>query len=60
MFTLYRPAYYDNPRAAVLAGLSTDVKPLDQKNGASFLVIDEGQIYRFDEENKKWYKGVAT
>lgn len=60
MFTLYRPAYYDNPRAAFLVGLSTDTKPLDQKNGASLLVIDEGQVYRFDEENKKWYKGVVT
>ena len=60
MFTLYRPAYYDNPRAAFLAGSSQDVKKIKKKNGASLLVIDEGQIYRFDEENKKWYKGVAT
>ena len=60
MFTLYRPAYYDNPRASSFVGLSRDVKPLDQKNGASFEEIDTGNIYRFDEENKVWYKGVLT
>ena len=60
MFTLYRPANFDNPRASAFIGLSTDNKPLDQKNGASYEEIDTGKIYRFDEENKIWYEGVLT
>lgn len=60
MFTLYRPANYDNPRASSFVGLSTDTKPLDEKNGASFQELDTGEVYRFDEENKIWYKGVIT
>ena len=60
IFTLYRASNFDNPRASYLIGLSTDIKPLDQLNGASFEEIDTGDIYRFDEENKIWYKGVLT
>jgi hypothetical protein len=60
MFTLYRPARCDNPHASSFVGLSGDVKPLDQKNGASFQEIDTGKIYRFDEENKVWYEGALT
>ena len=40
MFTLYRPARCDNPHASSFVGLSGDVKPLDQKYGASFQEID--------------------
>ena len=58
MFTLYRPAYYDNPRASSFVGLSTDEKPLDEKNGASFEEIDTGKVFRFDEENKVWHEEV--
>lgn len=60
MFTLYRPAYYDNPRASSFVGLSTDEKPLDEKNGASFEEIDTGKVFRFDEENKVWHEEVKT
>ncbi|MBQ3946856.1 MAG: hypothetical protein II670_14815 [Alphaproteobacteria bacterium] len=58
MFTLYRPAYYDNPRASSFVGLSTDEKPLDEKNGALFEEIDTGKVFRFDEENKVWHEEV--
>ena len=60
MFTLYRPANHDNPKASSFIGLSTDEKPLNYKNGASFEEIDTGKIFRFDEENKIWYEGVIT
>lgn len=60
MFTLYRPSHCDNPRASAFVGLDSDTKPLDQKNGASFEEINTGKVYRFDEENKRWYEGVLT
>ena len=60
MFTLYRAAHSDNPRASSFVGLHDDTKPLDQKNGASFIEMDTGKIYRFDEENKIWYEGALT
>lgn len=60
MFTLYRAAYSDNPRAADFVGLKDDDKPEGQKNGASFQEIDTGKVYRFDEENNKWYEGVLS
>lgn len=60
MFTLYRPANFDNPRASAFVGLHSDQKPLNQKNGATFEEIDTGDVYRFDEENQVWYKGVIT
>lgn len=60
MLTVYRPANFDNPRAAYFVGLSTDTKPSDQKNGATFEALDTGDVYRYDEENSIWYLGVAT
>ena len=60
MFTLYRPANFDTPKAASFVGLSTDTKPLNQKNGASYQEIDTGQVFRYDEENQIWYEGVLT
>ena len=60
MFTLYRPANFDNPCAASFVGVSTDTKPLNQKNGASYQELDTGKVYRFDEENQIWYEGVLT
>ena len=56
MITQYRPAYYDNPRAASLAGLSTDAKPVYVENGATYEEIDTGKTFRFDKENKVWYE----
>ena len=57
MFTLYRPAFYDNPRAAILGGTDEDTKPMDCENGAAFIENNTGRVYRFDAENKIWYKG---
>lgn len=59
MITLYRAAYSDAIRARVMSGLSTDTKPLDVENGATFNEIDTGKVYRFDMANKTWYEGRA-
>lgn len=56
MITQYRPAYYDNPRAPTLSGLSTDQKPTDVENGAKYEEIDTGKTFCFDKENKAWYE----
>lgn len=56
MITQYRPAYYDNPRAPTLSGLSTDQKPTDVENGARYEEIDTGKAFCFDKENKAWYE----
>ena len=56
MITLYRPSYYDAPRAASYAGRSIDTKPTDAENGAIYSEIDTGRIYRFDAENKIWHE----
>lgn len=56
MITLYRPSYYDAPRASSLAGRSIDFKPITVENGATYNEIDTGRIYRFDAENKVWYE----
>lgn len=56
MITQYRPAYYDNPRASTLSGLSTDAKPTDVENGARYEEIDTGKTFCFDKENKAWYE----
>lgn len=56
MITQYRPAYYDNPRASTLSGLSTDQKPTDVENGAIYEEIDTGKAFCFDKENKAWYE----
>lgn len=38
-----------------LRGLSTDTKPTtDIPNGSSFLEMDTGNVYMWDEENKQW------
>lgn len=56
MITQYRPAYYDNPRAAQLAGRSIDTKPIDVENGARYEEIDTGRVFCFDKEHKTWYE----
>ena len=56
MITQYRPAYYDNPRASTLSGLSTDQKPTDVENGTRYEEIDTGKTFCFDKENKAWYE----
>lgn len=59
MITLYRPAYYNNPRAPELSGRSIDAKPVNVENGAIYHELDTGRIYRYDAENNKWMEGKA-
>lgn len=54
MITLYRAAGYAKNNASELAGLSTETKPMDVKNGTWFHEMDTSKQYRFDAENKKW------
>lgn len=37
-----------------LRGLSADTKPMDVPNGSTFLEMDTGKVFAFDEENKLW------
>lgn len=36
------------------AGLSSDEKPLNVRNGSFFLEMDTGKVFAFDETNKMW------
>lgn len=37
------------------AGLSSDIKPIDNvRNGSFFLEMDTGKVFAFDETNKVW------
>ena len=38
------------------AGLSTDDKPTDAKNGAMFLEMNTGDIYAYNEAGTTWVK----
>ena len=53
MVTLINPTKRD---ALDYRGLSTDEKPTDTANGATFIEIDTGDIYMFDETSGQWYK----
>lgn len=57
MITLYRPANYTNPRASEFTGRSIDTKPVDVENGASYIELDTGRVYRYDKENNLWIEG---
>lgn len=57
MITLYRPAGYDNPRASEFIGRSIDTKPTNVENGASYIELDTGRVYRYDKENNLWIEG---
>lgn len=57
MITLYRPNGYDTPRASEYTGRSIDAKPINVENGASYIEIDTGRVYRYDAENKQWMEG---
>lgn len=56
MITLYRPAYYTAPRAGSYVGKSTDEKPVNVENGATFTEVDTGETYRYDKQNQTWIK----
>lgn len=55
MVTLLRAAYQTAVRVSEYAGLSGDVKPMeDVENGAWYTEIDTGKKFRFDMENSQW------
>lgn len=61
MITLYRAAYQVEPRAPEFAGISTEAKPTEisgkpLNNGATFIEIDTGALYRYSAENSTWYE----
>lgn len=56
MITIYRNARRIIKNTSDFCGLSTDEKPTDAKNGSTFLEIDTGNIFKFDEEGKNWYE----
>ena len=49
---IYRSAYCGVNRAPYKFGRSIDTKPNDVENGASYIEIDTGRVYRYDKENK--------
>ena len=45
----------DGPdRALDLRGTSSAEKPTDVPNGTTFLEMDTGNVYIWDEENEQW------
>lgn len=56
MITIYRNARRTIKNVPDFCGLSSDEKPMDAKNGSTFLEIDTGNIFKFDEEGKNWYE----
>lgn len=38
------------------AGLSTDTKPSGVATGSTFLEVDTGDVYAYDEHGKEWDK----
>lgn len=50
-------AYDDENKKRVVAdisGLSTDEKPLGYANGSTFLEMDTGKVFVFDQEGDAW------
>lgn len=56
MITIYRNARRTIKNVPDFCGLSSDEKPMEAKNGSTFLEIDTGNIFKFDEEGKNWYE----
>lgn len=56
MITIYRNARRIIKNVPDFCGLSSDEKPMDAKNGSTFLEIDTGNTFKFDEEGKNWYE----
>ena len=48
---------YSNP--LTVYGLSTDSKPTNASNGASFVEMDTGKLYFFDAASKTWLEWGA-
>lgn len=60
MITLYRPANYNNIRAAEITGRSIDTKPTDLANGSIYKELDTGRIWVYDAQNSVWYEKTAN
>lgn len=63
MYTITSIVYIGGRQILGFDGLSTDVKPLNAAdsnieitNGSSFLAMDTGQYFKFDQENNKWWE----
>lgn len=56
MITIYRNARRIIKNVPDFCGLSSDEKPMEAKNGSTFLEIDTGNIFKFDEDGKNWYE----
>lgn len=54
--------YYSTDRTMELNGLSTDEKPTVTykntkiENGSTFIEMDTGKVYMYDEENATWHE----
>ena len=54
---LYEEAQLDNVNYIEAAGLSDDDKPTGNlANGSTYLCVDTGDVYFYDEENAQWCK----
>jgi len=66
MVTLQKYGRSYNRNVLEIAGLSTDIKPIDKLenahvvNGSVFIEIDTGKSYVFDEANKIWNQNVSS
>ena len=62
MVSIYQYAGRHNGATLDIIGLSTDIKPIGEFknnliiNGSTFLEMDTGDIYLYDEDNTKWHK----
>lgn len=56
MVTIAGDGTQSNPKAGLdYRGLSSDTKPTaNVPNGSTFLEMNTGSVYIFDEENKTW------
>ena len=54
--------YYSTDRTMQINGLSTDEKPTVTykytkiENGSTFIEMDTGKVYMYDEENATWHE----
>ena len=55
MITLYRSAYCGVNRAPYKFGRSIYTKPNDVENGASYIEIDTGRVYRYKKMTNRQY-----
>lgn len=61
MMTVERIAGQTDGRSSEFRGLSTDTKPTkangkDVENGSSYLEMNTGKVFMYDEQNDIWYE----